>query len=90
MQTSRDGRGGGSMSSSGGRSGRPREGDAGEGAAGSPPEAELERWKVRTLESERRYREREIALRRLRAEVDELRADRDAWRRQAEAHAPPA
>jgi hypothetical protein len=45
---------------------------------------ELERWKIRTLDAERRYREREVALRRLRSEIEDLRSDRDAWRQQAE------
>jgi GT2 family glycosyltransferase len=47
-------------------------------------QVELERWKLRTLDAERRYREREVALRRLRREIEDLRSDRDAWRQQAE------
>ena len=90
MHTSRDGRPGGAPVSS--REGHPKDGEGDGGAVRpAPPEAELERWKLRTVESERRYREREVVLRRLRAEIDELRADRDAWRRQAELLAvPPA
>jgi GT2 family glycosyltransferase len=68
--------------------------DAADGspAAGSvaPPrsvrevEVERDRWKARGLDAERRYRERELALRRLREDVEDLRRDRDAWRDQAE------
>lgn len=43
-----------------------------------------DRWRLRALDAERRYREREPALRHLRSEIDALRGDRDQWRAQAQ------
>lgn len=47
-------------------------------------ERDRDRWRLRALDAERRYREREPALRHLRAEIDGLRSDRDQWRAQAQ------